>query len=235
MVYAATSTGYLSGGTVNGTPFQPEEVTNYEIGVKSDLFDRRLRLNGALFHQIYKNLQFTIFPAGSALLLNAGRSRINGAELELTAVPVDGLTLTAGLGYTDFKYTRLDPVIGDPDTFTVFYRPKWTANVGANYVLPRFNDSYELSFGVDGQAHAKYFTVTDLALRDQAISPETWVWNARATLSDIALGTTTARVQAWVKNLTNEDEITFAGAVGPSVAAFYRPARTYGVDLSLKF
>ena len=238
MLYALTSTGYLSGGTVNGTPFQPEEVTNYEVGAKTDLLDRRLRLNGALFYQNYRNLQFTVFPNGSAVLLNGGKSEIYGAEAEITAVPFRGLTLNAGFGYTHFKWKELDPSIGDPDNFTVFFRPKWTTTLGATYEFSASDNGSVLSFGIDTQANAKYYTVTSAAVRDLTRSPETWLVNARATLADLPLGgSTTGKVQVWVKNLTDEKGLTFGGEVIPGglVSAFYRPARTYGIDFSVKF
>jgi len=244
MLYVLTSSGYLSGGTVNGTPFSPEKVINYEAGVKSDLLDRRLRFNAAAFFQKYRDLQFTIFPAGSAVLLNAGKSEISGAEAELTAVPVRGLTLTAGAGYTHFEYKQLDPVIlstfgfTSVDDFTKFYRPKWTLNLGATYEFPRAAAGWQASFGVDTQGNAKYFTAVSAGIRDQTVSPETWIVNGRATIADIPLaGSTTGRVQAWIKNATNRKGITFAGDVfgGSAVAGFYRPARTYGVDVAIEF
>ena len=235
MVYASTSTGYLSGGTSNGTPFSPEEVTNYEIGAKMDLLDRRLRVNAAAFYLDYRGLQFTVFPSGSAIILNAGKSRTWGAEVEATVIPFDGLTLTGNFGYTSFKYLELDPSVGDPRTFLEAYRPKWTASLAATYTLPTMSNGAALSFGADTQAAAKQFTAVDPAFRDQAQAPERWLVNARATLTDLPIGSLKATVQAWGKNLTNNRSITFSGNVGPTLASYFLPARTYGVDLTLKF
>ena len=112
MAYAKRSTGYLSGGTLGGLPFQPEEVTAEEIGLKTELFDRRVRFNVAAFNSDFDNKQLLYFD-GLVHLINSGEARIRGVEAELEAVPVQGLTATLSVGHQDIEYEGLRiPVAG---------------------------------------------------------------------------------------------------------------------------
>ncbi len=113
MAYASYSTGFRSGNW-NGnaanrieqlsTPVNPETLTNYEIGVKTELFDRRLRFNLSAFYSKYDDLQVAIFVGTVSQLRNAASAKIYGGEAEITAVPVPGLTARLAAGYTHATY-----------------------------------------------------------------------------------------------------------------------------------
>lgn len=159
MVYASIATGFKGGGT-NPRPFyatqvvsfDPETVTSYEAGLKSDLFERRLRVNLTGFFTKLKDAQIgvTVCPGGNpapcAARLNAGDADSKGVELELLTRPVDGLTIDGSYSYLNFHFTSLlasaewdpvtnpgggaskdDPAAGVPKT-------KWT--LGAQYEIP---------------------------------------------------------------------------------------------------
>src|SRR5882757_7668394 len=112
MLYAKTSRGFRAGGTNQRSnpalPYAPETVTDYEIGAKSEWFERRLRINLAAYHSNYKDIQRTISVIESGSLVtevqNAASAKINGAELEVTARPFRPLRLSAFTAYTDPKY-----------------------------------------------------------------------------------------------------------------------------------
>ncbi|MEH6792106.1 TonB-dependent receptor [Parasphingorhabdus sp.] len=116
LTYAKTSKGYRAGGfnlrgTTPGTygPFAPENVTDYEVGLKSEFLDRRVRLNVAAFYSDYSDIQRGVLvPNGvggvATSTINAGKAEIKGLEVELTARPLEGLELGATLGITDAKY-----------------------------------------------------------------------------------------------------------------------------------
>src|SRR5690606_18351729 len=132
LLYASVATGFKGGG-VNPRPFfgpsagecdapgyvapdpcnqlrafDPETITTYEIGFKSDLLDRRLRLNAAAFFNKYEDiiLQLSACPSIPCQQpRNVGTAEVKGFELELSAYPVDGLTLDASMSYIDFEYT----------------------------------------------------------------------------------------------------------------------------------
>lgn len=122
MVYGQFSTGFRGGG-VNPRPFfpqqalphAPETLKAYEIGLKSDLFDRTFRLNASGFINKYDNILVTVSScpltgapaAPCALPLNAGTATIKGFETELTWRPLPGLTIDGSLAYLTFKYDSI--------------------------------------------------------------------------------------------------------------------------------
>jgi iron complex outermembrane receptor protein len=90
-------------------PFDPEKVTAYEAGIKTEFLDRRVRLNLAGFSNNYDDIQLTVFEhLGAPVTLNAGNARIRGGELELSTAPVAGLELSYSLGYLDARYLRIN-------------------------------------------------------------------------------------------------------------------------------
>lgn len=153
MAYAQFSTGYKGGGTnprpVNTTqilPFNPEKLQAYEIGFKSDLFDRTLRLNMSAFFNKYKDIILidssaccgTVSPAPFGIIpRNAGSAEIKGLEAEITWEPAENLVFTAGGGLLDFKYTSLTGLIGGPapgvDPFITPYTAKFNGNASVSY------------------------------------------------------------------------------------------------------
>jgi iron complex outermembrane receptor protein len=116
LAYATIATGFKSGGyDTNGstsqnlaTPFLPEKVTSYEVGIKLTALDKRLVVNAAGYDADYTNLQVTDFnPATFASFTsNAGAANIPGFEFETTFNPTAWLTLTGNYSYMDAKYTR---------------------------------------------------------------------------------------------------------------------------------
>jgi len=118
-VYATISRGYKAGGFSlgrNGADnsainevFDPEVLTNYEVGVKSELFDGRARFNAAAFLLDWKDLQletfFFLVPGDATtnveLTINVQKARATGLEAELAAVLTENLTLTGGIGVID--------------------------------------------------------------------------------------------------------------------------------------
>lgn len=172
MTYAQFSTGFKGGG-VNPRPFTPDQAVPhtpetlkaYEIGFKSDLFDRKVRLNATAFWNHYSDILVTVStcpppltPAPCALPLNAGKADVKGAEAELTVRPVVGLTIDASLAYLNFKYQSITAQaagsgIGLEDHGQ--YIQPWQWSLGAQYEIglgsagsltPRIDISFEDSF-----------------------------------------------------------------------------------------
>jgi iron complex outermembrane receptor protein len=156
MVYVDTATGYKGGGVdprpfvvTQAQPFQPETLTGYEAGVKTYLFDRRMRLNMAGFFNDYTNIQLTLNPCptqsgGSlgpcALPANVGTAHVKGFEAETEIHPVDGLEIDGSLSYLDFKYTKIaDPNTGITLNMVTPYTPTWKWSLGAQYAIPLGN------------------------------------------------------------------------------------------------
>ena len=117
-LYFYWARGFRSGGfngnagsTAASGPYDEERIDTYEVGFKWDAFDNRLRVNGALFWMEANGLQRSVSresAAGSVEVLteNAAGARFRGVELEVTAVPVDGLTVNGTFGYLDANYTE---------------------------------------------------------------------------------------------------------------------------------
>ena len=141
LAYASYAKGFKSGGFTQrvfppepGVPsFDPEFVTNYELGLKTELFDRRLRLNLAAFHSSYEDQQLIVNDGVAPKVRNAGRSRILGAEAEFEWVATTWLRVNGGAGYTDAEYEALDArAAGITLASKLPNAPKWTGNVGAS-------------------------------------------------------------------------------------------------------
>jgi iron complex outermembrane receptor protein len=155
LIYASASSGFRSGG-FNGRasspttlgPYDPETVTAYEVGLKADWLDRRLRTNLAAFRTNYTNKQEEVVQATAppfntspqeTVVRNASSARITGFEAEIVAVPDDHLTVNLALSYLDAKYIGFlrdlngDNIPDDVSTLTLRRAPKWSWSAGADY------------------------------------------------------------------------------------------------------
>ncbi len=150
MIYGSYSEGFKSGGfsqrftafTVEPNSFQPETATTYEVGFKSDLLDHKARLNIALFHTDYDDLQIIIRESFNPITFNGGKASIDGGEIELTLVPTDRWYITAAIGYLDAGYDSLDPSVTEGSNATPIHidnklvnTPEWSIALGAAYTF----------------------------------------------------------------------------------------------------
>jgi iron complex outermembrane receptor protein len=120
-LYGSFAEGFKSGG-FNGRPsssliipFDPETVETYEVGLKTEFFDRLLRANFSVFQSDYKNQQLLVFTPISGLFetQNAGDSRIRGFEVDVTANVSSRLALSGTLGHLDAGYRTLAPNVAN--------------------------------------------------------------------------------------------------------------------------
>lgn len=121
LLYGSVTNGFKSGGTnsLNTAPaFDPEEIWSYEVGVKSEWYDNRLRVNAAAFYYDYDDLQVSTFSMGTTLIENAASAELFGVELDLTAVPVEGLVWNLGFSWLDTEYDDFVTTFG-PDVVDV--------------------------------------------------------------------------------------------------------------------
>ena len=141
LVYASIAQGFKGGGWdfIPPTPeaaqisFDPEKVTNYEIGLKSDYLNQRLRVNTAVFEMDYKDLQAqrTDLTCLCLITSNAGSARIRGIEFEVAAAATDSLTLNAAFTSLDPTYEDYDDLAGHVyDGNTMQRTPKFKYNLG---------------------------------------------------------------------------------------------------------
>jgi iron complex outermembrane receptor protein len=149
MLYGYYARGFKSGGFTGRIviaedigPHNPETLDTFEIGFKSDYLDNRLRTNLAVFYNNYKDMQvvqnITLSNGKNrAAIANAGKAETKGAELEVTAVPAVGLTLSASVAYLDAKYKEFDTgtgrnLAGQP----LINAPKYSGSASVNWVIP---------------------------------------------------------------------------------------------------
>jgi iron complex outermembrane receptor protein len=167
MTYAQWSTGFRSGGVNERpfyanqvVPFRPETLDNYEVGLKSEFMDRRLRLNLAAFFDKYHDILLTVEtpyfntsepvnsdptspaynPSGgtypAAVTQNAGDATIKGFELEANGNPTDALEIDLNASYIDFHYTSLTPeaiASGVSLTDRSPLTPRWKGSIAGQY------------------------------------------------------------------------------------------------------
>ncbi len=184
MAYSQVSTGFKGGGinprpffAAQALPFDPETLTNYEIGVKSQWFDNHLRANLDGYFAQYRNIQETlldcagvegvpaIFGSPCALPFNAGSAHEKGVELE-TQGQWGGFEFDATMSYLDFQYVSLlgyNPLTGEnlvsgisPDMVTPF-TSKWQGNVGVQYTFAVGNAG-ALTARIDGNTRSGFYS-----------------------------------------------------------------------------
>jgi iron complex outermembrane receptor protein len=167
MVYAQIATGYKAGGN-NARPFfptqlhatEPEELINYEVGVKSTLWDQ-LRLNASVFFNDYEDIQLLVSecywaPVGQqtpcASVDNVGNAEVSGLELEALWRPTRAFSVDFSYSYIDFEYTSIDPLTGISIDSAAPFTPEHQLSLGAQYRLelgkygdltPRFDVSWQ--------------------------------------------------------------------------------------------
>lgn len=165
LAYVTVGTGFKGGGVtarpfdaaqaLNGS-FDPETVTAYEAGLKTDLFDRRLRLNIAGFINDYNDIQLPLISCASLGSLapcgarqNAGNGQIKGFEVEFQASPFPGLDIDGSLSHLTGKYKNIDPRVGNAILLSdPIVTPNWKYAFGIQYraelgsagsITPRFD------------------------------------------------------------------------------------------------
>lgn len=149
-VYAEFATGFKGGGVnprpyyvLQVRPFQPETVKSFEVGLKTQLFDHRMRFNIAAFYNKYKDIQMTLgscpdlvppgAPPACYLPANVGDATIKGVEAETEFRPISGLLIDASASYLDFQYDKVGAstmvLLTDKPPFT----PKYKFSTGVQY------------------------------------------------------------------------------------------------------
>jgi iron complex outermembrane recepter protein len=249
--YASVSTGFKSGGfewritntnfrddlSLNGKlpSFDPETVTSYEIGLKTELPDAGLRMNASLFHSDYQDMIVAANAGGIATFqTNAAQATIDGIEVEITWIPVNALLINLNLGYIDASYEKLTPGaiaagLSIDDEFV--NTPKNTASWGASYMFT-LADGASLTPRVDGSYKSKqHFEANN---SDYVFDDGHTAWNASLRYSSPE---ELWSVSAGVENLT--DELYLVGgdansAIGYENGIYARP-RNYYVNVEYEF
>lgn len=253
--YAKIATGYRAGGSSHTAPdftqtFGPESLTTYEIGLKADLFDRRLRTNISAFYSRYKDIQLdlTLDPNNVTITttLNAGRAVIKGFEADVTAALTNTLTVSANYAYlhTDVQEVRAAPNAPNiANLFRIPYAPKHSLNLSADFT-PIRSPGGTLTFHADYNYKSEVWGTSGagpgVAGNDFYRAPSASLVNARISLEGDWLGKSTT-IALFAKNLLNNRYVKYRSAVGAQVIGYfyanqsYEAPRTIGAELSFDF
>ena len=256
-LFGVGGTGVITTDAVLAAPreFQPEVVKSWEIGMKGDFLDNRLRVNVAAYTSKFEDFQADSFLGNAFVLVNAGALSVDGVEVDVTAAPTDWLTLTLGGAWTDAVYdsferapcdqtpygggdigllvgSALAPAFCDKSGERVPGTPEYVFTGSARVERPVFNDV--LGYGqID-------FNWNDDTPFGQDADPEKArdsyaLVNARIGIN---LGNDRLDVSLWGRNVFDEDYVvgTF-NAVGRegSLTAYHTDPRTYGITVRTKF
>jgi iron complex outermembrane recepter protein len=245
MAYVSYSSGFKSGGFFgritsgsNVRKFDPEEVETLEAGIKSTLWDNRLRFNAAVFTSDYSDKQEDIIvsdPNGNVdtVVVNASDASMDGVELELSAALTAGLTAFVQGGYLDAKYEEflIDDIPGVPtdgSSLDMRNAPEYTFGAGVNFVHELFGHSV-MSYDLTYNWRDSYMTIFNndpLGEKDPA-----GFWNANIDYRYKDVLT----VSLYGRNLG--DERYFRAVAIPPVSTFgqWNEPRNYGVTLTYEF
>jgi iron complex outermembrane recepter protein len=206
MVYGSFSRGFKSGGfplnIFDPNPqaqFQPEFANNYEVGLKSRLFDRRLQANIALFQVDFTDLQvLQQSPEGQIFAANAGKARTRGVEVDLNAKITDAFTLYGNYSYLDAGFRSLVIEGADLSGKKPRATPKHSFNIGGTYTWV-FGNSGELTIRANVTHRSRYFLSVDN-------DPNRTAKIDNVVNSGIEYTTPNKKWEfsLWVKNLTDE-------------------------------
>jgi len=214
MAYTSFSMGFRSGGyniyqpEIPKPAYDPEHLTCYEVGLKTDWMDERLRANFAAYYIDWQDMQVGQYrPSDSVLnkpyIVNAASAHSQGFELEVSFLPIKALRLDCGLGYIDAKYddyeTQIDPPPDGPPYDSVdasgnyiYDVPPMTYDIGVNYKLDLGVFAGVQVHGVSGKTYFKESNV---------------IWQDSYILLDAQIGYTwkMLTLTLWGRNITDEN------------------------------
>jgi iron complex outermembrane recepter protein len=245
-VYASYSTGFRSGGfSGRGDPLnrtseiEPEELTSYEVGLKSVWLDGRLVVNGSLFYNVARDVQLGLLSVDSLLgtttLLrrNASKEVIRGGDFDIAWLALPGLRLGVDVGVLRSKYAEFDDDVPDPslEDEDPAISPNYTMAFSAQYEVPiRYGRLGLRAYWTHTGAYNSDADGTD-ALRVGKFG----LLDARVSL---ALLDERTELALFGTNLLDRRYFASGQSFGPSfgyVSRFYAPPRMYGLELRRSF
>jgi outer membrane receptor protein involved in Fe transport len=268
MVYASAANGYKAGGynlsrvtfpadptSANplsqigllpdfNTHFPRETVISGEVGIKTTLFDKTLRLNAAAFYQRYSDFQLNTFTGIQFVVTSLDRVVSKGVDVDFAwATPISGLTIAGGitqdLTNIDNFGDALPDFCGGPgnsctmrDNNRLSFAPLWSGALSASYLLP-VSGTLGIRTSVEEKYNSSYNTGSDLDPRK--LQESFGLLNARIGFG--ALDESWA-IEAWGANLA--DKYYYAVAFDSpfqfnTITSYLSAPRTFGLTARVKF
>jgi iron complex outermembrane recepter protein len=263
-LYAKYATGYRAGGassrSLNYRSFGPESVKSYEIGAKTEFFDRMVRLNiaGYIMDRSDTQVDFNFFiPQANGTVRNTletvnaeGTTKIRGIEADLTVRPAEGLSMGLSYAYTSTKVPlarntvqeQLNASLTPPVTTPVFqevyilYTPKHALSGSIDYDMPIGNAGTMLKLHLDANYSSPAFSFAN----ENVKTDKSFIMNGRLSVADIPMSDAGQglTIALWARNLLNESHIYRRSNANRLVLGDYanfNAPRTFGIEASVKF
>ncbi|WP_174278743.1 TonB-dependent receptor [Sphingomonas bacterium] len=243
--YVSFNTGFKSGGynilAPATPPYAPETLRAYEAGLKTELFDRKARLNFAGFYYDYTNLQVTQVINNQQTVFNGAKAELYGLDVDLEARLTRELKLTGGLEALHAEFTSF------PNAQFGTQRPTGGAIIGAGDAagkrLPlaqKLTGNVALDYDTpiaSGRVHAN---VTASYNGDYRFEPDNVLRQPAYVLLNTSLRWTSPdghfSATLFGRNLLDKIVIERTSTQGQGYPTIYGFApRTYGVSAGLKF
>ena len=243
LVYAKLGEAYKSGGFNTRDPdpdffsrgFDEEKNRTAELGLKAELLQRALRLNAAVFHADFEDMQLNFLLPNSlsdTRVFNSGNATISGLELELTGFLGKDLLARFSYAYLDSEIDEVrDPFTGELRSFGFDNAPRNSASLNLDYRLdPRSYGTWyfniNASYVDERRQHDELLFIDDYSLL-----------NGRIGLAEIPLRWGELSLSAWVKNALDEEFVNFTIDNRPhaSRAVLWGEPRRWGLDLRYRY
>ncbi len=245
LFFLSYAEGFKSGGW-NGRPqdtfaevptYEPEEVTSYELGMKSTFADGDVVFNASYYFSDYENIQLLVLNPGSGFFEtnNAAQAEVQGIEFEVSARLMDSLQVFWTGSWIDAEYTELDleaRISGIDDNDMLPLTPEYSTSLGLQYtaslgdagaLIARGDYSWQDDIAY-GAANGQYEVEDDYGLLNLRLS-----WLSRSEQWTVA---------GWVRNATDEEYFSngqdVVNGLGVAFAGVGRP-REYGLDVIYSF
>ena len=248
-LYGSVTRGFKSGGFNNAATsaatagFNPEKIWAYEAGIKTQFFDRRVRVNLTAFDYDYSDLQVRQFiSVGNAVISNAASAKVKGVELETLFRPASDVQLSGNVAYLDAHYGSFTaaPIASaygylfptgaisfDASGNRIENSPQWSGIAAIDYTpkVGNYRFTAHLDYALRGKV---FFDPSNVAIASQG---PVGLFNA-----NISVGPERGvRIEAFVKNLTDKKYFVLIAGNGLVPAGLSADPRTYGVRIGFEF
>jgi len=246
LVYGGVARGFKGGDFNGGALFAPAEanisnpefVTSYEIGAKGATADRRFVADVSAFYYDFTDQQVSVSVPGSMATLqtlsNAGKTRVKGIEVDISATPIDGIFLQLKTGFLDAEFVRFQMDAGNPATNFAGNRtassPKFSLAGVARYTLPIAGGALSIQSDISFKGAHFYTADNNRALYQDGY----WLTNGHVKFASAG---ERYSVTVWVKNIA-DDRHTVSAIPNASFGfheIFPGLPRTFGVTVSGAF
>lgn len=257
MAYVSFNTGFKAGLYNLGNPLQPptapEKLEAYEVGIKSDFLNQRLRVNASAFHYDYKDVQLTVVIPTGTQLINAAAAKVDGLDLTIDALATDNLRLSASAAYLQrAKYTSFpagptaipcitfvaDPA--NPGPLCLSYpggNAQFNADLSGNRMIMTPEVSFTLSasytiaafeFNAAYRYQSKMYSTLDnrYPVPDFGLLNLGVNWTSPAEAWEIGM---------WADNVLDDEYITRINANAYAVGQDAGAPQTYGINITRRF